>query len=169
MQRAKLFTTCCIASADLAEQGLTRKQSVQRQRLEACKKTAEAVAKKREGRSGGFSVADREEFTARRNPKFPQTATGTVNLDGHGKAEAGFKISKHWLAMELTEWSVQDIWNQNKPDEVRSKYNLSDLICMLKERNGGNAIYHPRWWRKEDTGVAWPRWCGGQGPSFPDG
>ena len=90
---------------DLAAQGLTRKQSVQRQRLEACKKTAEAVAKKREGRSGGFSVADREEITARSNPKFPQTATGTVNLYGLGKAEAGFKISKHWLAMELTEWS----------------------------------------------------------------
>ena len=143
MQRAKLFTTCC---KDLAEQGLTRKQSVQRQRLKACKKTAEAVAKKRERAEAGASlfatVADREEITARSNPKFPQTATGTVNLDGHGKAEAGFKISKHFLAMELTEWGVQDIWNQNKPDEVRSKHNLSDLIRMLKEKKCGNAINH---------------------------
>jgi len=59
----------------------------------------------------------------------------TVNLDGHGKAEAGSKISKRWLAVELTERGFQDIWNQNKPDEVRSKYNLSDLIRMLKEKN----------------------------------
>jgi len=55
-------------------------------------------------------------------------------LDGHGKVEAGFKISEHWLAMELTEWVVQDIWNQNKSNEVRSKYNLSDLIRMLRRK-----------------------------------
>ena len=39
--------------------------------------------------------------------------------------------------MELTEYGAQDIWNQNKPDEVRSKYNLSELIRMLKDENGG--------------------------------
>ena len=155
---------------DLTEQGLTRKQSVQRQRGEACKETAEAVAKKRLGRSGGFSISDREEITASSNPKFPQTATGAVNLDGHGKAEAGFKLSKHWLASELTEWGVEDLWNQNKPDEVRSKYYLGDLIRMLKEKNGGNSIYHPRCgfdgekktreWRGLDG-------SGGWGPTFP--
>ena len=90
-------------------------------------------------------------------------------MDGHGEAEAGFKISKHWLAMELTE-GVQDIWNQNKPDEVRSKYNLSNLIHMLKEKNDGNSICHPRCgfdgekktreWRGLDG-------AGGWGPAFP--
>ena len=43
--------------------------------------------------------------------------------------------------MELTEYGAQDIWNQNKPDEVRSKYNLSELIRMLKDENGGNSIF----------------------------
>jgi len=71
--------------------------------------------------------------------------------------------------MELTE-GVQDIWNQNKPDEVRSKYNLSNLIHMLKEKNDGNSICHPRCgfdgekktreWRGLDG-------AGGWGPAFP--
>ena len=91
-------------------------------------------------------------------------------MDGHGKAEAGFKISKHWLAMELTEWYVHDIWNQNTPDEVRSKYNLSDLIRMLKEKYDGETIYYPRCgFDGEKKTREWPRWCGGLGPSFPDG
>jgi hypothetical protein len=81
-------------------------------------KPSPRYARAEAGASLFATVADREEIAARSNPKFPQTATGTVNLDGHGKAEAGFKISKHFLAMELTEWGVQDIWNQNKPDEV---------------------------------------------------
>ena len=53
---------------------------------------------------------------------------------------------------------------------MRSKYNLSDLIRMLKEKNGGDAIYHPRCgfdgekktreWRGLDD-------AGGWGPAFP--
>ena len=80
-------------------------------------------------------------------------------MDGHGKAEAGFKISKHWLAMELTEWVVQDIWNQNKPNEVRAKYYLRDLIRMLRRKMVGtlSTILAAASMAKEDTRVAWPR------------
>ena len=39
--------------------------------------------------------------------------------------------------MELTEWVVEDIWNQNKPNEVRAKYYLSDLIRMLRRKMVG--------------------------------
>ena len=75
--------------------------------------------------------------------------------------------------MELTEYGAQDIWNQNKPDEVRSKYNLSELIRMLKEENGGNSIFFCQSSllrfrrRKEGKRVAWSRWCGSWGPAFP--
>jgi hypothetical protein len=40
-----------------------------------------------QGRSGGFFVADREDITTKRSPKFPQTAARTVNLDEQAKRE----------------------------------------------------------------------------------
>ena len=108
---------------------MTRKQLEQRQKLEARKKTAEAVAKKHQDRCRGFSVADREQITARINPKFPQTATGTVNLDGHGKAEAGFKLSEALARDGAHGKGCPRYLESNKPDdEVRSMYNLSDLM-----------------------------------------
>jgi hypothetical protein len=75
--------------------------------------------------------------------------------------------------MELTEWGVQDIWNQNKPDEVRSKYNLSELIRMLKDENGGNSIFFCQSpllqfrRRKEDKRVACLDGAGAGAQLFP--
>ncbi len=132
---------------ELARQGLTRKQSVQRRREEACKATAVAVEKKQKSRTGGFSKADREEVAARSNPIFLQTAMGTVNLDGHGKVETGFKLTRHWLAMEL-EWGVEDIWNPNNPTEVKSKFKFDDLVQMPK-------VFIARWLLVRPLLLAW--------------
>jgi len=57
---------------DLQREGLTRTQSVKRQRGEAVKGTAAAVAKKLQCRTGGFSKSDREEASANCNPVFHQ-------------------------------------------------------------------------------------------------
>jgi hypothetical protein len=79
-------------------------------------------------------------------------------LDGHGKAEAGFMLSEALARDGATERGVQDIWSRylesNKPDdEVRSKHNLSNLMCMLQEKNGRKSSYHPRISRRLSPGL----------------
>jgi len=63
---------------------------------------------------------------------FPQTATGTVNLDGEGKKDAGIKITKHWLAIELTASRIKGLWTAKDPGEVKQNLTLARLTSFLK-------------------------------------
>ena len=105
---------------ELAEQGLLRAQSEQRQRRVAGEETAQAVANKNASKKGGFGGSDRAIISAKSDPMFPQTATGTVNLDGEGKKDAGIKI-----ASELTAWGIKGLWTAKDPGEVKQNLTLA--------------------------------------------
>lgn len=95
-------------------------------------------------------------------PATPKTASGTIDLNGKGKAEAGVKITKAVVAAEL-EARGQTVL-RDKHGEVKADLQLTVLVQRLITLNGGSSIIQRR--AGEDGQKRPVMWKDGWGPDF---